>query len=75
MGSSPTYRTIKVAFLHPESGEIFIGRYHHEAINNSGFKGAYDADRCEGFLIDDNFYTRQETFALTGKVILEDMRY
>jgi hypothetical protein len=62
---------IKVAFLHPISGEIFIGLNHYEAIKNSGFVGNYDVDKCEGFVVDDVFLTRQETYNLTGIVCLE----
>jgi hypothetical protein len=62
---------IKAAFLHPVSGEVFIGSNHYEAIEKSGSFGDYNADKCEGFVVDGIFHTRQETYNLTGIVCLE----
>ena len=62
---------IEAAFLHPVSNEVFVGFNHYEAIKKSGLLGGYNADKCEGFVVDGIFYTRQETYGLTGIVCLE----
>jgi hypothetical protein len=60
---------IQAAFLHPVSKKIFLGENHYKAIENSGFLGEHN-EKCEGFLIDGVFHTRQETYKVTGKVCL-----